>query len=346
MANVKRRKETTHNMDSKVKKRIREGSENRNQIMDTIRKNETIGITPGRLKNTTNFSRQTIQAHLKILSLEGKIYKTKVGKERRYFPQNSLLNDVELYAFSMADRLMAMIDRGFMPRLEQFNFLESIPYKQPLYQYPDIDFTQANPNPSAHSYFIKAMSGMSPSEVYCKTKFADDNIIESNLFEFVNRVGAYIAYIFIESLRPVSHNKAVTENAKKERTRYLIEKSIPIERLFRRFCFLLGQLGIIDSNDFSLIPEKDVTEEPYELSESSFEVLSDSFRRIYPRIYEALENFWFNSRTFHLKHNSFFARSSKCNHKWEKYNLYRIGSCYICHKCRTLSDEKVRGRIS
>jgi hypothetical protein len=333
-------------MDLKVKKIIREGSKNRNQILDAIRKNETIGITPGRLKNTTNFSRQTIQAHLKILSLEGKIYKTKVGKERRYFPQNSLLNDVELYAFSMADRLMAMIDKGLVPPLEQFNFLESIPDKQPLYQYPDIDFTQTNPNPSAHSYFLKAMSGTSPSEVYCETRFADDNIIESNLFEFVNRVGAYIAFIFIESLRPVSDEKAVTENAKKVRTRYLVKRSFPIERLFRKFCLLLNQLEIIDSHDSSPVPEKEVPEEPYELSESSFERLSDSFRRVYPRVYEALENFWFNSRVFHLKRSSLFASYSKCNHKWEKYNLYRIGSCYVCLKCHLLSEERIRSKIS
>jgi len=346
VASVKRKKETTRGTDLKVRKIIREGSKNRNQIMDIIRKNETTGITPGRLENITDFSRQTIQAHLRVLSSEGKIYKTRVGKERRYFSQNSLLNDIELYAFSMADRLMIMIDKVLVPPLQQSDLLKSIPDKQPLYRYPNIDYTQANPDPSVHSYFLKAMSGMSPSEVYCKTKFDSDNIIESNLFEFVNRVGAYIAFIFIESLRPVSHNKAVTENAKKERTRYLIEKSIPIERLFRKFCFLLSQLEIIDSNDFSLVPEKDIPEEPYELSESSFERLSDSFRRIYPRIYEALENFWFNSRTFHLKRNSFFAGYSKCNHKWEDYDLYKMGRCYICLKCHTLSEKKVRSRIS
>ena len=344
MPNVKRIKEFTEDTNSAEKTTIREGEKNRTQIMNFIHQYETTGVTPDKLKNITNMSRQTVHAHLRVLSSEGKIYKMKVGRERRYLPQNSLLNDTELYAFSMADRFMLMIDKDLVPPLEQFDFLKSVPDKQPLYQYPGIDFTQAIPNPSAHTYFLKAMSGMSPSEVYCKTKFADDNIIESNLFEFVNRVGAYIAYIFIESLRPVSKDKAVTENAKKERTRYLVKKSIPFELLFRKFCLLLSQLGIIDSNDFSLIPEKTVPEEPYELSESGFKKLSDSFRRVYPRVYDALENFWFNSRMFHLKRSSLFASYSKCNHKWEDYDLYKIGRCYMCRKCHVLSEKKVRSK--
>ena len=249
MPSVKEKKKIRHGFDKKEGKILREGDSNRNDIMKIIRDNEDEGITPAMLVDKTSLSRQAIQGHLKELSSEARIYKTKHGNETRYFPQSNLLNDTELFAFTMADRLIAMIDKGLVPPLEGFDFFKSIPVDQPQYQYHDIDFTQPNPKPSSHTFFLKAMSGMSVSEAYCKTKFTDDCIIERNLFEFVNRVGAYIAYIFIESLRPLPKNTDATENKKKERTRNLVNKAIPVERLFRKFCLLLSELGIIPSED-------------------------------------------------------------------------------------------------
>ena len=59
------------------------------------------------------------------------------------------------------------------------------------------------------------------------TRFTNDNIIERNLFEFVNRVGAYIAYIFIELLRPLPGWSSISE--KKEQS----ESTIWLIRQFR-----------------------------------------------------------------------------------------------------------------
>ena len=170
-----------------------------------------------------------------------------------------------------------------LPRSKK-DLLKGIPADQPLHQYPDIDFSQTNPNPSSHHYFLKAISGMSVSEDYCKNKFTNDNIIERNLFEFVNRVGAYIAYIFIESLRPITNDTDATENKKKERTLLLVNKAIPVERLFRKFCLLLSELGIMRSMDLH-ITEEGMSEE-LQLNQSSFDKLSDSFKRVYPRVYK------------------------------------------------------------
>jgi len=310
--------------------------------MEMIRDNETEGITPAKLAKETNLSRQAVQAHLKKLTSEERIYKTIAGNNTRYFPQNNLLNDTDLFAITMADRFMAMIDKRLIPPLEEMDLLKGIPADQPLHQYPDIDFSQTKANPSSHHFFLKAISGMSVSEDYCKNKFTNGNIIERNLYEFINRVGAYIAYIFIESLRPIPKDTDATENKKKERTLLLVNKAIPVERLFRKFCLLLSELGIMRNMDLHI--SEDGMSEELQLNQSSFDSLSDSFKRMYPRVYNALENFWFNSRKYHLKRHSLFAKYSKCIHKWEDYHLYKIGNCYICNKCHLMKERKVKGR--
>lgn len=331
-------------MDSKRAGINLEGEINRNSILNIIRQDETEGVTPDSLRSRTHLSRQAIHMHLKILSSEGRVYKRRRGNRVRYFPQNNLLNDADLFAFTMADRLMYMIDKELVPPLKESNILKSIPGDQPLYQYPsDIDFSQLNPKPGPHEFFLKAMSGYSVSEDYCTTKFTNDNTVEKNLFEFANRVGTYIAYIFIEALRPVATDRDVTEIKKEERIDYLINKAIPIERLFRRFCDLLRELGIMSSIEDSYLSGGNVSEQ-LELNESSLGKLSDSFRRVYPRAYKALENFWFNSRMTHLKRHSLFGEYSRCRHKWEEYHLYKIGRCYICNKCHLLAERRVGGR--
>lgn len=342
MKSVKHVKRIRHRFDNKNGKIIREGELNENKIMEEIRKNEDVGISPTQLKEETNLSRQAIHDHLKRLVLEKKIYGKRAGNTMQYFPQNNFLNDANLFAFTMADRLIYMIDKDLVPPLKEFAISESIP-DRPLYHYPsDIDFSQPNLMPKSHDYFLKDMSGDSLSEDYCETKFTND-ILEKNLFEFANRVGAYIAYLFIEALRPVAKDMNVSENKKKERIRYLIDKAIPIERLFRRFCDLLGQLDIMRSVD-DLYNSGGSESEELELNEAGFVKLSDSFRTVYPRIYKALENFWFISRMTYLKRHSLYAEYSKCVHKWEEYQLYKIGRVYVCNKCHLLAETKVEGR--
>lgn len=351
MGVVKDKRRIRHDFDKKEGKIIREGESNENKILELIRRRENEsqrenqGISPSQLLKKTNLSRQAIHGHLKKLLSEQRIYKKRMGNEMQYFPQNSSINDAHLFGFTMADRLMFMIDKGLVPPLEQSDFLKNIPPDQPLYQYPpDIDFSRQNLRPTSHDYFLKAMSGDSVSEDYSVTKFTNDNTIEKNLFEFVNRVGAYIAYIFIEALRPLAMEMNATENKKEERIRYLINIAIPIERLFQRFCQLLGQLNIMRSVK-NLYNSEESVSQTSQLKEASFEKLSDSFRSVYPRLYDALENFWFNSRMTYLKRHTLFAENYRCIHKWENYHLYKTDlRCYICSKCHLMAERKVEGR--
>lgn len=44
--------------------------------------------------------------------------------------------------------------------------------------------------------------GPSPSPHFCKTEFNSDSSNEQCIFEFANRIGAYITYIFMQSMKP------------------------------------------------------------------------------------------------------------------------------------------------
>ena len=44
-----------------------------------------------------------------------------------YFPKDNLLNDTDLFAFTMADRLVNMIDKELVLPLKELDQLKSIP---------------------------------------------------------------------------------------------------------------------------------------------------------------------------------------------------------------------------
>lgn len=359
MSNVKRKRKSGNVLNRDRNKVIREGERNRNLILDIVFQNEEWGISPHflrtRLKsNGLELSRQAIHDHLGRLISEDKIYKN----GSLYYPEKSILNDFKLFAAVMAQAFMFMIDKSLMSSLQNSNFSEAVPVDQVLQNHGDINFSrsimaQASqvsdkspvinfsrflPSPSSRDLFLKDLSGPSISQDYLDSK-SDDDYVKRNLFEFVNRVGSFIAYIFIESLRPIPKSMHVTEHKKKVRPLYLINEGIVLEKLFARFRLLLLELGII-KNTGELYQSEDVNE----LDESNFEKLSSSFRSIYPHVFQGLENFWFNSRAFHLKRNKLLAKNSKCTHKWENYYLYKIGTCLRCKRCHILVEKKKRKR--
>ena len=49
---------------------------------------------------------------------------------------------------------------------------------------------------SMYQNFCNRVSGISSSQSICKPKITKDNISKIHLFEFDNRIGAYITYLF------------------------------------------------------------------------------------------------------------------------------------------------------
>ena len=61
---------------------------------------------------------------------------------------------------------------------------------------------------------------------------------------------------------------------------------------------------------------------------------------IYPKMYEALENWQFHGRVFWLKLDMYLATIIDCNHIWENFTLHKIGKCYHCRSCDLITDQK------
>ena len=94
--------------------------------------------------------------------------------------------------------------------------------------------------------FSKSACGISVSKEFCKTKFNKATSNQKYIFEFVNRIGAYITYIFIESLRALLDTSEFEEPSTEKKTKTvlkrrasisynLIHKSIDIDTVFEHF---------------------------------------------------------------------------------------------------------------
>jgi hypothetical protein len=84
------------------------------------------------------------------------------------------------------------------------------------------------------------------------------------MFEFVNRVGAFMVYIFIESLKALS-GKSNDDNTKTAITKLIIDNAIDLHGIFKDFCNLFGK------------------QSPKEISKA--------FRNVYPAG-EILDKYW------------------------------------------------------
>ena len=94
-------------------------------------------------------------------------------------------------------------------------------------------------------------------------------------------------------------------------------------------------------------PRRSQEEEPLsfpKLGKADFDSLSGVFKRVYPNIYEGLENFWVNSRKAQLDIHTTLARADEsCDHKWDETFIYKYNKslCYLCRNCHLLVGSPV-----
>lgn len=159
------------------------------------------------------------------------------------------------------------------------------------------DFKSIGPAPI--DYLMNKVRGPVLSKKYLKLGIRNRQDIEKMLFEFINRIGSYIVYIFMESLRPITGLDDLSREQRKELCTTLIVQTLPITELFNMFQYLINNLSLIDESlelDYDQI---------YKLDKKSFQTVSKAYRQIYPKMYEALENWDFHGRMFWLKLTSF-----------------------------------------
>lgn len=260
-------------------------------------------------------TRQTIHNHLRQLSKEGKIHK----QNGQYFPKDWNLSAILQFASFMRQHAKGFID----------------PY--PVTHRHKIYREQETPR----DQLFKRTTGISVSHRYCKTNFIGKELTkEKYLFEYVNRIGAFIAYVFIESMRP-RQNGGITDDVKKDMSRNLIFNSLSIVDLFDRFCIFLNDMQILTKEIPVYHPINKQNIDPVELDNASFDKVSEVFRNVYPGIYEGIEKFWFSSREYWDEFGVHIAKTEACDHRWQELFIYKYKKSYRCIKCHIVAGDKI-----
>jgi hypothetical protein len=181
--------------------------------------------------------------------------------------------------------------------------------------------------------FSKAISGNAVSEEFYKATFHGNSSNEKYFFEFANRLGAYILYIFISSIQLSikEYSSDIEQNKKHDYDKRigalrsaLFNKSFDLDFIFDDF---INQFRPLDN--------------------STFDTLLEAFRRVYPGLYKGLQNEWYNEVRDHS--NWLEAREKNevyCDHEWEPLSIIMLPEkYYFCRKCSHLIDEKHMNRI-
>lgn len=292
----------------------------KNIISGIIRKSPS-GTRQEKIVKISQLTRQTVSAHLNDLKQEGRVYYLNDSKDKRkrlYFAENRDINNVHLFSQAMNDAGITIID----PMLIN-------PSKE------DSLFFSKSRN-IAYYELCKKVLNITVSNKFCKTNFNKAHLYEKCLFEFVNRAGAFMAYIFIESMRP-TYKSTLDQAKRNELGSILLDNSINIKEIFDRFLSLFGEMGLINRQEGN--------ESFIELDRSRFDKLLEVYKRLYPKIYRGLEAYWSTSRQYYLRLNTKLARVADCNHMWEETDLYKYEKkCYLCRKCHLIVNRPVPGR--
>ncbi|MFL6421999.1 MAG: hypothetical protein ACJ71R_00225 [Nitrososphaeraceae archaeon] len=172
------------------------------------------------------------------------------------------------------------------------------------------------------------------SKKFCRTTFDKNNLNEKYFFEFANRLGAYILYIFIASIKISlkEHSFNIEQNKKHDYDKRigtlrsaLFNKSFDLDFVFDDFI-----------NQFR------------PLNNSSFDTLIETFGRIYPGMYKGLQKEWRNEVA---DHSNWLENREQagfyCDHNWEPLSIIMLQEkYYFCRKCGHLIDEKYIDMIS
>jgi len=260
-------------------------------------------------------SKQTMFLHLKELKDEHKIYK----KEVKYFPSDPDLSFIIHFGKIMrqASGLVLSPDLLLQRRNDQLLAqFETYPDSQVFTGSTSEELLKLAKNPT-----LSPKVGIDYKNI--------DSLQKEYLFQFAIRIGAFITYIFLESMRrPTNNLKIKIKNQgleqKNKTLKKILQYSIDLEsyfKVFERYMGLLNQTGGISQLD-----------------------LESAFKDLFPSFYEGLEKFYRNEIFDHTNSLEMHERYSKpkfyCPHKWQEFHIFKIDTkYYYCSRCRHVVDE-------
>jgi hypothetical protein len=233
-------------------------------------------------KEHKGLTRQTVTTHLNSLVDEDEIKKTRKGT---YLPKE-IFDDIAYDGWQLFEDYLNFVHRSLIPNRDVLNLGELANILT--------DLTRNGSN---------------------KTK----EPLQSFIFKIANRIGAYVVYVFIESLR--SRRNVKSEDVRSVLTEEFLKKAIPWMDLLEEF--------------LSELPIKTKERGYFEVNERALKKISKAYKKVYPNIAEPIEKrylkFCNSILTTRAKN-----KNNNCSHKWEKIDVHKIGDRYLCHKCDTI----------
>jgi hypothetical protein len=160
------------------------------------------------------------------------------------------------------------------------------------------------------------------AEIVTELSKNDKVTMKEFIFEFANRIGAYMLYVFIESLR--TRRNVKSEGVRFALTEQFLKEAIPPMDLLSDF--------------FYSLPIKRSEKGYYELKQSTFNKLSEVYNDLYPDIAKSIEEGYqlFCNSLFQSVNRHVMKSKVKCSHKWEKILIHKIGDRYRCRICNRI----------
>ncbi|HKG88737.1 MAG TPA: hypothetical protein VKA95_10450 [Nitrososphaeraceae archaeon] len=298
------------------------GEENKDRIYKYITEHAE-GYRPYQIADALGLTRQTVQTHLRELIRERKVYK----RNQRYFNNDPSLGNILNFARHMREASKTLFDPFqiyYSHSSNAYHTHQSVYHNIGLSLHKSIEGILDN-----HSSVV--------SQEYCKTNLQDHEMYEKYLFELANRIGAYLVYIFIEAMRPSSEYNipSIKPNKKEELSMNLITKSLDIKMMFDKF------LG------YTLF---DLANHGREFTNNTFDEITSAFKKVYPVVYEVLEECWSDSINTSINMQNALTSEEKTSnhkHKWEEFHIYKLKNqkYFVCRGCGHLVNEKIKNQI-
>jgi hypothetical protein len=167
----------------------------RQRIHDFISKRRMTGVKPNeiwesKMWKSLNKTRQWGHRCLNILEDQNLIFE----HNHKYYPVNSNLNNIYWFASTFDYQSQILICS-----IRKNGNCDHFPANSTYYTTPIgiLESRTRGPSPPSH---------------FCKTQFSSRSLNEQQIFEFANRIGAFITYIFIQSMKPSTSHRQIKDN--------------------------------------------------------------------------------------------------------------------------------------
>jgi predicted transcriptional regulator len=312
------------NKDNYVKKY---NEEKENAILEIIRI-YTIkegGISQSRLEKQIDLDRKNLKPSIEILIKKGLVKKEKErGLHGKYFSTEKAYKDPLLFAYFFAD-----IFRHDL--LKQENLI-----------------TTTN-RIEEHAQPFLLCRDFTTYRHYFEPKFTEKHKLERTLFEFSNRIGAFITYGLIQAMNPDNYNEYNLGSAQEQDT--LVREWIH-RAVLRALPFIIWQFrdsiykGI---NQYPKNYEEEVkymdTKPKFVLDKKIITELTRSFARIYPLVNYEFQKIFRNLFSEVEQYKSYveeikekWKKQEKCEHEYGQPRTTIFGFCG--KECNKIINEK------